>query len=404
MLRYVLWVIRSMRKDLRLRNFYGIWQKTLVQFRALNGLLRRIFGPSQATLTQLEISEPISPELAELVAAAAARNSVHLKMLQSPSQALLVARWRWKLPSWIQLTQVVSVDVFATATGYTVSHESELRLGGRKLRTKLRTSSFRLPAKGRAIQLQFQSQSLLLRELARHGLLDFARYLEHFQQALTNADNPVVVYLPEVGLRNPQLGELGFIGFAGVTNPQGWIGCALSQSGLSQMALKQGLASLTIIEDDAELSTDWRKRWIAARKLVESDQLDAASGLISDLQQLPDNWKVLSGKSATFFVGPIFSSNVFTVLGPAILGWASNFPSGASNPNTEAFDRFLESKPGLRNGILVPSLVKHSDQASSTLWGFQNRTYANQIAAAEKLLADAVQSTQNDPLVGKLIE
>ena len=139
------------------------------------------------------------------------------------------------------------------------------------------------------------------------------------------------------------------------------------------------------------LATDWSERVRDARTLIGEVRVQLVSGLISDLTELPDEWSIIKQGKSQFFVSSRIASNVFTILSPAALAWAARFPIHATDPNTEAIDRYMATQPELQVAVFEPPLVSHSPQARSTLWGFANRTYQAQIRLASELIAKAAQ-------------
>ena len=399
MLQYILWVIRSLRKDLGLRNFYGIGQKILVQLRSGFSNLKFLIGWKPAQLKSVTIAANLSEQNLAFATRAAEARSVQLTYKPAADSAPVVAEYVVALAWFIKLRRTDVLLVSETQGGYEVSISKSQTLGRLRLKQHTALSRFALPKSGRTEHVVFQRDNLALRELARIGLINFSNYLEHYASRAMHPQRPIVMYLPEIGLRNPELGDEMFVPFAGVTNQQGWLGCAHSQVALAEIGLKQALASITVIEDDAVLTSDWQKRWETGRKLVEAGELDAASGLVIEMPSLPKSWRVREVGGTSFFVSNVFSSNLFATLSPSAMIWISGFPDTAADPNTEAIDCFIQSKDGLRNGVFVPFLATPMPDARSTLWGFGNRTYQGQIELARTLILSA----QQESLGGKLV-
>lgn len=385
MLRYLGWVLRSLRKDLQLRNYIGIWQKTLAQFGFIGKALAQLLHLSEYKLTHIEIGAMLEVADEQLVAAGCRRRDVTITITPVANfiRHLQVAKAAWFIP--ITRETLLEID------GGEVRHTVKDSVGRLRLRTRRANSSFAVPPSAR---------TMVLRELARLRLIDFDRYLEAWiaslPKAALNPDTPVLLYLPEVGLRNSRLSAEQLIPFAGITADQGWLGCALSYRALAGIAQSNGLQELTVLEDDAILKSDWQRDWGEARAVIAAGEAKVVSGLISDLADLPANWRVASSGDSRFFVSERFASTVFSVFGHEAIGWLADFPSHATDPNTEGIDRYLATMPQLQVAVFVPPIAKHDAKARSTLWGFSNTTFNAQISQAETLLAEAVSSAAGE--------
>jgi hypothetical protein len=328
--------------------------------------------------------------------------AISISVVHKPGEgtSAVVAEYEIAVLWFLKVKRTTLLSVSETQDGFEVCFTTSQHIGSLHLRQRPVTSRFAYPELGRVEHVVFQRESLALRELARLEMISFSDYLEHFSRQEMHPQRPFLIYLPEIGLRNPELGQQMFVPFAGVTNQKGWLGCAYSQVALAQFGLKQKLPSITVIEDDAELTSDWRERWKAGRKLVESGELEITSGLVIEMPSLPKNWYTIQKAGTRFFVSDIFSSNLFATLSPSAMAWIADFPEDAHDPNTEAIDCFIQSKDNLRNGVFVPFLATPMAGAKSTLWGFGNRTYESQIELTQSL----IDSAQQEPVGGKLVE
>lgn len=381
MLRYLAWVLRSIRKDLALGNYTAIWQKTLARFGLIGELLARGLRLSPQTLVAVRLGVDLGDTDRALVAAGCLRRGVLLTDgLNEPGLAF---DDRARFAGIVKISKTTTMTVADCEVRYTTT----IQIGRLRLKTRLVRSAFRHPP---------AAQPLVLRELARLRLIDFDRYLEAWLRSLPgerlDPESPVVLYLPEVGLRNPALASEPLISFAGITADQGWLGCAQSYRSLARLALQSGVSQLTVLEDDAVLPAGWRDRWGAGRELVSRGRANLASGLVSDLQRLPKTWRIERSGEDEFFVSDHMSSTVFTIFGESALRWLTSYPAHASDPNTEGIDRYLATMPGVAVGVFRPALVEHDPAARSTLWRFNNRTYRAQIDFAEELLASATRA------------
>ena len=385
MLRYVGWVLRSLRKDLRLGNYLGIWQKVLGQLGIVGRLMARAARISARELVSVQLGVTLAAPITENLAAACRRRRVEFTA-QSPELAPVeVLRYRqralvlWLLP--------VTREVTVAVAGGRIEYRTTDSTGRIRWNRQLATSEFRNPV---------AAEPIVLRELARLELVDFDLFLQRWVETLPTktltSDRPIVLYLPEVGMRNQQLVAEDVVGFAGLTAPAGWLGCARSYRELAKLALEQNLLCLTVIEDDAVLTEGWLERAAEARSEIELGRLSVASGLASDLETLPAGWEARETTLGRYFVSSAFSSTVFTIFGRPALQWLAKFPSQSTDPNTGAIDRYLAELPGLQAAVFVPPLVTHMLETSSTLWRFGNRTYQAQIDASRKLIAAAVES------------
>lgn len=384
MLRYLNWVLSSIRKDLALRNYVAIWQKTLARLGLIGELLAKVLRLSPKKLVAVQLGVSLCEANYTSAAAACVRRGIALSGDYEFSGVTLVHRARFA--ALLSTTRTTELRVEGTRVSYLVTN----RVGRLRLAKHTAISEFHNPP---------AAAPLVIRELARHNLLDFHAYLDAWLTSLPeqklNPEAPVLLYLPEVGLRNAALASEDLIAFAGITADEGWLGCAHSYRGLARLALDGGLAELTVLEDDALLAADWRERWAVGRGLIEG-RIGAVSGMVSDVPRLPKLWRVERIGNQEFFVSGHFSSTVFSIFSRNVLEWLSRFPLRATDPNSDGIDRYLATMPDLEVALFRPALVEHNPAARSTLWRFNNRTYLAQIAAAERLIADALRPVEGD--------
>ncbi|WP_238481765.1 glycosyltransferase family 25 protein [Pseudochrobactrum algeriensis] len=181
--------------------------------------------------------------------------------------------------------------------------------------------------------------------------------------------------------------------FDGIRNSLGWIGCGSSFNALSRYALKNNISRLTVIEDDVELPNTFNSilrevnEYLDARK----DNWDIFSGLMADVH--PDA-KVLSVENVN---GRIYvtidkmTSTVFNIYNKSALEILSRWNPLDTDPVTNTIDRYLERQETLRVIVTLPFIAGHKEDATSTLWGFENVRYTPMIAEAQQKIEELVQ-------------
>ncbi|WP_285535232.1 methyltransferase type 11 [Brucella sp. NBRC 12950] len=185
--------------------------------------------------------------------------------------------------------------------------------------------------------------------------------------------------------------------FDGIRHRLGWIGCGSSFNALSRFALGNGLDKLIVIEDDADLPENFNAilhevdGYLDQRK----EDWDIFSGLMADVH--PDA-KVLSVdefQGRTYVTIDKMTSTVFNIYNHSALKLLSEWNPDNTDAVTNTIDRYLECQPDLRVVVVVPFIVGHKEDATSTLWGFENERYTPLIAEAQRKIEDLIRDQQN---------
>jgi len=174
--------------------------------------------------------------------------------------------------------------------------------------------------------------------------------------------------------------------FDGVRHSIGWIGCGSSFNALSRYALANSIGRLTVIEDDVDLPDNFScilsevNAYLEARK----PDWDIFSGLMADVH--PDA-RVLSVENVggrTYVTINKMTSTVFNIYNRSAMKLLSQWDPLNTDPVTNTIDRYLECQEELQVIVAVPFLVGHKEEATSTLWGFENERYTAMIAEAQR--------------------
>lgn len=178
----------------------------------------------------------------------------------------------------------------------------------------------------------------------------------------------------------------GCVLFDGVRHSLGWIGCGGSFSALARYSLKNNTNSVTVIEDDVELPDNFNsiRREVNGYLDARKESWDIFSGLMADVH--PDA-KVLSVEDVngrTYVTIDKMTSTVFNIYNKSALEILSRWNPLDTDPVTNTIDRYLERQENLRVIVTLPFIAGHKEDATSTLWGFENVRYTPMIAEAQR--------------------
>lgn len=174
--------------------------------------------------------------------------------------------------------------------------------------------------------------------------------------------------------------------FDGIRHNLGWIGCGSSFNALSRYSLANNAERLTVIEDDADLPDNFNSilhdvnRYLNARK----EKWDIFSGLMADVHP---NAKIISVENEggrTYVTIDKMTSTVFNIYNKSALEVLSIWNPLDTDAVTNTIDRYLECQESLRVVVALPFIAGHKEDATSTLWGFENARYTPMIAEAQR--------------------
>ena len=63
---------------------------------------------------------------------------------------------------------------------------------------------------------------------------------------------------------------------------------------------------------------------------------------------------------------------------------------------SNTIDRYIEQHDGIKGLIVSPFLVGHKEDATSTLWGFQNTQYKDMIEKSQALLNEMIRDLSQE--------
>jgi SAM-dependent methyltransferase len=207
----------------------------------------------------------------------------------------------------------------------------------------------------------------------------------------------VTLSLPETPARQRAFANANTYGFRiiqGARGGPGWVGCGLSYKFMAREALTGDARYLTICEDDVVFGADFNHKFETIERWLQSHdgQWDVFSGLIADVHEDA----VVSGFQDLGEVKLVtinrMTSTVFNVYSRRALELMSRWDEHDRDAETNTIDRYLERTANLRVVVAVPYLVGHSEELTSTLWGFQNTQYTSMIQRSEARLQQKVDS------------
>jgi hypothetical protein len=187
--------------------------------------------------------------------------------------------------------------------------------------------------------------------------------------------------------------------FDGLRYAPGWIGCAMSYKYMAQAALRQGLPTLEVMEDDVEFPPDYEARQTAVKAYLDehAGEWDVFVGLMAEVH--PDT-RVLQVERVggnTFVTIDRMISAVSNIYGPKALQLMAQWDETDANAETNTIDRFVQRQTALRVVVALPFLVGHHEELNSSLWGISNVRYSQMIADAEAQLWRLVESARPAP-------
>ncbi|MCR5944030.1 methyltransferase type 11 [Ochrobactrum sp. XJ1] len=202
--------------------------------------------------------------------------------------------------------------------------------------------------------------------------------------------------LPETIERRRMIGQSlpdGCELFDGIRHSSSWIGCGSSFSALSRYALANDIAKMTVIEDDVDLPENFNVIFHEVNEYLNArnSDWDIFSGLMADVH--PDT-KILAVEHVgdrTYVTIDKMMSCVFNIYNKSALEILSRWDPLDTDVVTNTIDKYLERCEGIRVVLALPFLAGHTENVTSTLWGFENGRYTPMIAAAERKIEALVQ-------------
>lgn len=92
------------------------------------------------------------------------------------------------------------------------------------------------------------------------------------------------------------------------------------------------------------------------------------------------------------------TSTVFNVYNESALKLLSQWDPHDTDAVTNTIDRYLEGQDSLRVIVALPFIAGHKEEATSTLWGFENERYTPMIAAAQQKIQAMAEDWQLNKL------
>ena len=186
--------------------------------------------------------------------------------------------------------------------------------------------------------------------------------------------------------------------FPGLRHNIGWVGCGLSYKLMMRMAKDLDLPQVTICEDDVLLDERFERRYSHVKQaLTKADEpWDVFSGLIADLSKETEifNSAIQSDNEAFYAINRLVSM-VFNIYNKTsyqkIIDWDDKI-----HMPSNTIDRYIEQHDGIKGLIVSPFLVGHKEDATSTLWGFQNTQYKDMIEKSQALLNEMIRDLSQE--------
>lgn len=184
--------------------------------------------------------------------------------------------------------------------------------------------------------------------------------------------------------------------FDGIRHSTGWIGCGCSFNALSRYALTNNLSRLTVIEDDVALPGDFDSILSEVNEYLDTrmSNWDIFSGMMADIHPSAKIIAVDEVEGRTYVTIDKMTSTVFNIYNESALEIISEWDPLDTDAVTNTIDRYLERRAGLRVVVALPFIAGHKEDATSTLWGFDNERYTPMIAEAQRKIEAMVRDWQ----------
>lgn len=263
-------------------------------------------------------------------------------------------------------------------------------------------------AEHKALQLTWCEQSpnwfefYFLRFLMANELISYDQFYEAAAEHIRFKGDFVCLGLPETVSRRADFDKDNHYGieyFPGLRHHLGWVGCGLSYKFLLQRARDLNLPRFTICEDDVEFYADFVKDYQNVLSyLDEQEGWDLYAGLIA---QLHDEVELIScdthGDKRYLTIDKMVST-VMNVYSERFYNKLIAWDPTNHDPHTNTIDRFIEQHEQMRVITTAKFLVGHKEELDSTLWGFNNQTYAQMITDSESQLAEKLAEFDAKPV------
>lgn len=176
--------------------------------------------------------------------------------------------------------------------------------------------------------------------------------------------------------------------FDGIRRKPGWIGCGLSYAALARHARSNNMSTMTVMEDDVILPTNFDTKFNSINNFLDSKHggWDVFSGVIAALNPYTEVVGVEDFEGQRFVTINKMTSTVFNVYAESAIEMFACWNPEDMDAEKNTIDRYLENQKSIRVITTLPFLVGHREEAHSTLWGFQNTTYVEMIANSQTLL------------------
>lgn len=235
---------------------------------------------------------------------------------------------------------------------------------------------------------------MLYRLLLARRLMDYPTFVRLTQAAQRLAPR-ISLSLPETTERREAFESVcpnDVVIFDGLRFTPGWVGAAMSYKYLAQMALRQGLPQLEIMEDDAEFAPDYleRREQVQAYLAERHGQWDAFVGVMALVHPETRVLNVDRRDGQTYVTIDRMISMVGNIYAPTALQRIAQWDESNQDAQTNTIDRFLQMQGNMRVVIALPFLLGHREDVDSSLWGFSNERYAQMIDQAQTELEQKV--------------
>lgn len=179
--------------------------------------------------------------------------------------------------------------------------------------------------------------------------------------------------------------EYNFEYFPALRHSEGWVGCGMSYKFIMKKAKEQQFDSVTVCEDDVLFPENFKERYkICLDYLEKNKSWNVFQGLMADLDVVEIS-DVEKNKGNIFVSLNRMISMVFNTYRKEVYDLLIDWDETNRDVQNNTIDRALENI-NLKIITVVPFLVGHKEELTSSIWKFNNSQYSPLISESESRL------------------
>ena len=173
--------------------------------------------------------------------------------------------------------------------------------------------------------------------------------------------------------------------FPALRHSEGWVGCGMSYKFIMKKAKEQQFDSVTVCEDDVLFPENFKERYkMCLDYLKKNKSWNVFQGLMADLDVVEIS-NVEKNKENIFVSLNRMISMVFNSYRKEVYDLLIDWDETNRDVQNNTIDRALENL-NLKIVTVVPFLVGHKEELTSSIWKFNNSQYSPLISESESRL------------------